>query len=70
MESVTDDTKVCRPAAGARPWQGGAVVARLRGWQLRTVAAAAMSPAATQALLACPLPAALVRALAGLYTHT
>ncbi|CAH0728119.1 unnamed protein product, partial [Brenthis ino] len=62
MESVTDDTKVGRPACAA--WGGGAVVARLRGGRLRTVAAAAMSPAATLALLHCPLPAALVQAIA------
>lgn len=66
MEGLTDDTKVGRPSASAcsansRP---GAVPV-LRGWQLRTLAAAAMSPAATLALLHCPLPTALVRSIAG-----
>ncbi|XP_061384581.1 baculoviral IAP repeat-containing protein 6 isoform X3 [Danaus plexippus] len=65
MEGLTDDTKVGRPSASAcsadsRP---GAVPV-LRGWQLRTLAAAAMSPAATLALLHCPLPTALVRSIA------
>ncbi|XP_047537096.1 baculoviral IAP repeat-containing protein 6 [Vanessa atalanta] len=59
MESQTDDTKVRRPA----PARTAVGAARLRGWQLRTVAAAAMSPAATLALLNCPLPAALMRAV-------
>ncbi|XP_069360568.1 baculoviral IAP repeat-containing protein 6 isoform X2 [Maniola hyperantus] len=70
MEGLTDDTKVRRPmqASTSREsmgaWVDCGVVKRLRGGQLRTIAAAAMSPAATLTLLHCPLPAALVRAVA------
>ncbi|XP_039757629.1 baculoviral IAP repeat-containing protein 6 isoform X2 [Pararge aegeria] len=70
MEGLTDDTKVRRPmqASTSREnigaWEDRGMLARLRGWQLRTLAAAAMSPAATLTLLHCPLPAALVRAVA------
>ncbi|XP_052743953.1 baculoviral IAP repeat-containing protein 6 isoform X2 [Bicyclus anynana] len=70
MEGLTDDTKVGRPTQASTSHESSSasedsgMVARLRGWQLRTVAAAAMSPAATLTLLHCPLPAALVRAVA------
>ncbi|XP_059058319.1 baculoviral IAP repeat-containing protein 6 [Achroia grisella] len=77
MEGLTDDTKVhvtpagvgaggaagAGGAGGAGGGTDGSVAWRLRGWQLQTVAAAAMSPAATTALLHSRLPAAVVAAL-------
>lgn len=72
MEGLTDDTKVhAMPpagagATGAEARAGDSSIAwRLRGWQLQTIAAAAMSPAATLALLHSRLPAAVVKAIAG-----
>ncbi|CAG4931092.1 unnamed protein product [Parnassius apollo] len=70
MEGLTDDGKVRGAAAGARRSAGsgagvGAGGARLSGRQLRTLAAAALSPAApTLTLLHSPLPRDLVRCLA------
>ncbi|XP_037876101.1 survivin-1 isoform X3 [Bombyx mori] len=63
MEGVTDDTKVQGSSREGGAADGG-VAWRLRGWQLRTVACAAMSPAATLALLHSRLPAAVVTAIA------
>ncbi|XP_072930156.1 dual E2 ubiquitin-conjugating enzyme/E3 ubiquitin-protein ligase BIRC6 isoform X2 [Epargyreus clarus] len=65
MECLTDDTKVSGVAAAGRDWDARGV----RGWQLATLAAAAMSPAATLRLLHSPLPAALVVAIA-VYSET
>ncbi|XP_075983137.1 BIR repeat containing ubiquitin-conjugating enzyme isoform X3 [Anticarsia gemmatalis] len=70
MEGLTDDTKVQSPAGGAggaggsSAGPGAGVSWEARGGQLQSVAAAAMSPAATQALLHSRLPAAVVKAIA------
>ncbi|XP_028176769.1 baculoviral IAP repeat-containing protein 6-like [Ostrinia furnacalis] len=65
MEGLTDDTKVhAMPTGRPEPAECNSSVAwKLRGWQLQTVAAAAMSPAATPALLHSRLPACAVRAI-------
>lgn len=67
MEGLTDDTKVHgSPAASHRDSQCDSGMAwRLQGWQLQSIAAAAMSPACTLALLHSRLPAAVVRAVSG-----
>ncbi|XP_068618996.1 baculoviral IAP repeat-containing protein 6 isoform X2 [Battus philenor] len=62
MEGLTDDRKVHRPASALED-SGAAVAARLSGRQLRTLAAASLSPAATLLLLHSPLPLALVRCI-------
>ena len=70
MEGLTDDTKVQAPPPAASAegrWRG--VAWRLRGWQLQCIAAAAMSPAATLALLHSRLCAAVTRAIAGTRRH-
>lgn len=69
MEGLTDDTKVQSPS-GSSPLPSssapaGPVSWEARGWQLQTIAAAAMSPAATLALLHSRLPAAVVKAIVG-----
>ncbi|CAK1583351.1 unnamed protein product [Parnassius mnemosyne] len=65
MEGLTDDGKVRGAASGAACRAGGgACGVRLSGRQLRTLAAAALSPGATLALLHSPLPRDLVRCLA------
>ncbi|GBP68238.1 Baculoviral IAP repeat-containing protein 6 [Eumeta japonica] len=65
MEAQTDDSKVNpAPAPTLEPAASNPVL-RLRGWQLATVAAAAMSPAATLALLHSKLPSAVVDAITG-----
>lgn len=69
MEGLTDDTKV----HGSPLRQGDAggtdsvahIARRLTGTEVRTVAAAAMSPAATLVLLNSRLPEAIVAALTG-----
>ncbi|CAH0756195.1 unnamed protein product [Diatraea saccharalis] len=63
MEGLTDDTKVSAVPVAESNECDSSVAWRLRGWQLQSVAAAAMSPAATSALLRSKLPAAVVRAL-------
>ena len=69
MEGLTDDTKVQSPTSGSplpsASAPTGTVSWEARGWQLQTIAAAAMSPAATLALLHSRLPAAVVKAIAG-----
>ncbi|XP_047034012.1 baculoviral IAP repeat-containing protein 6 isoform X2 [Helicoverpa zea] len=68
MEGLTDDTKVQSPSATPSAPSSSATAAPVsweaRGWQLQTIAAAAMSPAATLALLHSRLPAAVVKAIA------
>ncbi|XP_026725777.1 LOW QUALITY PROTEIN: baculoviral IAP repeat-containing protein 6-like [Trichoplusia ni] len=70
MEGLTDDTKVQSPCssssgsgAGGRAGGEARVSWEARGWQLQSIAAAAMSPAATLALLHSRLPAAVVKAI-------
>ncbi|CAB3246353.1 unnamed protein product [Arctia plantaginis] len=62
MEGLTDDTKVSG-AGSAAGGSGLGVSWEARGWQLQTVAAAAMSPAAILALLHSRLPSAVVEAI-------
>ncbi|KAJ8724125.1 hypothetical protein PYW07_008105 [Mythimna separata] len=67
MEGLTDDTKVQSPSSSSplpsSSAPPGPVSWEARGWQLQTIAAAAMSPAATLALLHSRLPAAVVKAI-------
>uniref|UniRef100_A0A2A4K910 UBC core domain-containing protein n=1 Tax=Heliothis virescens TaxID=7102 RepID=A0A2A4K910_HELVI len=69
MEGLTDDTKVQSPSASTPSAPSSSATAapvswEARGWQLQTIAAAAMSPEATLALLHSRLPAAVVKAIA------
>ncbi|CAG4984494.1 unnamed protein product [Colias eurytheme] len=73
MEGLTDDTKVRRPmhssASGESgisvgSWAGASAARRLRGAQLRTLAAVALSPACAPPLLHSPLPHALLQYVA------
>ncbi|XP_049878015.1 baculoviral IAP repeat-containing protein 6 isoform X2 [Pectinophora gossypiella] len=67
MEGLTDDTKVAGSPRGACSSGAGGTAPDLRtrcaGWQLHTLALAAMSPAATAALLASRLPHAVTAAI-------
>lgn len=75
MEGLTDDRKVHRPARaggasgaaeGAAACGAAAAAVRLSRRELRTLAAAALSPAATLMMLQSPLPHAFVRCVTGI----